>query len=890
MKINTRFSIILNKIHTIFIYGVLCVLTLFATIPVYSQETPVFPNNQVLVSGTINQPGSVYRFSDVSLNVNGGTLNVDALVTLVSFTGTPVVNTVDGTTAVVNRFEPSITYGTPGDAVTWNIQFIIADSSEPNLADAVSIPLDSYSMEIIDMDAQEFAIVTIPASYELEGQTPPGTIITAGAPMGGTIRFDSANITDPGVDAANTRSVVRLNYVNTSNINFTLGRANNDPVTTRQISIGFLGEVVFGNPTSVATNDPPTIVNNLDNTVQANSTGNTPINVLAGSSDPDGNLDSSAVTLIDPNNPTNIGTVGSPLVIPGVGTYVVDATGNVTYTPAANYTGPANITFRVEDDLGTSSNTAILEITVVADPSDPTGSGNPDFDGDDVSDIVDVDDDNDGILDTNEGFSCATSINVGTAPSGNQNGVGFINDIYDFDGVDVDVTTSIVNVNAPTTLSQLLVEDATTLRVQGQAVDDGIGESLTYIFTFSEPVLNPQFVFSGIDGGDRVTISAVGPNTPIVQLGPLENKTALDGGYDGTPLPSQNPSGALLFDLENNNTNAATITSFTQGSGNTSLNSSDVQITGIVSSFSISTRKARQDGDNVNTGNVTFLFSDFGYCTFEDTDNDGIPNHLETDADGDGCNDVLESGGTDDDGDGVLGDDPTVVNGTGQVTGGGDISGGYNGVNGNENQATQIVITTDLSDQAIVSGGTTFTVGARGDNATSYSSGAPVYGTPGNANGGLNYEWYQGDPNSAGVLIDGSDTNFEDFTTATLTIVDVTGLGGTEFFVVVTHDDNVCVELESSGFLIVPVTEDDTATVDEDVAVNIDVLDNDDTTGATSDVTDVTDPANGTVTIESDGTVTYTPDPDFNGTDSFEYTVVVTNPDGSTSTDTATVV
>ncbi|WP_299686089.1 Ig-like domain-containing protein, partial [uncultured Dokdonia sp.] len=82
---------------------------------------------------------------------------------------------------------------------------------------------------------------------------------------------------------------------------------------------------------------------------------------------------------------------------------------------------------------------------------------------------------------------------------------------------------------------------------------------------------------------------------------------------------------------------------------------------------------------------------------------------------------------------------------------------------------------------------------------------------------------------------------------------------------------------------------DDSDSTDEDTAVNIDVLDNDDLDGGTGVVTEVTNPANGTVTINADGTVDYTPDPDFNGTDTFDYTVVVTNPDGSTSTDTATV-
>ncbi len=85
---------------------------------------------------------------------------------------------------------------------------------------------------------------------------------------------------------------------------------------------------------------------------------------------------------------------------------------------------------------------------------------------------------------------------------------------------------------------------------------------------------------------------------------------------------------------------------------------------------------------------------------------------------------------------------------------------------------------------------------------------------------------------------------------------------------------------------------DDTATTHEDTPVAVDVLDNDilgDPAIDTAAVTAVTDPANGTVTINGDGTVTYTPDANFNGTDTFEYTLVVTDVDGNTSTETATV-
>ena len=57
-------------------------------------------------------------------------------------------------------------------------------------------------------------------------------------------------------------------------------------------------------------------------------------------------------------------------------------------------------------------------------------------------------------------------------------------------------------------------------------------------------------------------------------------------------------------------------------------------------------------------------------CTVRHTDNDGIPDHKDRDSDGDGCDDVLEAGFTDPDGDGKLG--PTVpppVDGDGKVTG-----------------------------------------------------------------------------------------------------------------------------------------------------------------------------------------------------------------------------
>ncbi|MBT2991250.1 MAG: cadherin-like domain-containing protein, partial [Candidatus Thiodiazotropha sp. (ex Ctena orbiculata)] len=84
-----------------------------------------------------------------------------------------------------------------------------------------------------------------------------------------------------------------------------------------------------------------------------------------------------------------------------------------------------------------------------------------------------------------------------------------------------------------------------------------------------------------------------------------------------------------------------------------------------------------------------------------------------------------------------------------------------------------------------------------------------------------------------------------------------------------------------------PVAADDTIGTDEDTPVTVDVLPNDsDPDGDTLTVTSVTQGTNGAVTIDPvSGNPVYTPNPDFNGTDTFTYTI----DDGNGGTDTASV-
>ncbi len=85
-----------------------------------------------------------------------------------------------------------------------------------------------------------------------------------------------------------------------------------------------------------------------------------------------------------------------------------------------------------------------------------------------------------------------------------------------------------------------------------------------------------------------------------------------------------------------------------------------------------------------------------------------------------------------------------------------------------------------------------------------------------------------------------------------------------------------------------PVAQDDAVEVNEDSQVVIDVLDNDyDVDGDTISIKDYTQPAHGEITLNPDGTFTYTPNGDYNGSDSFTYTIKDEN--GATSTATVNI-
>lgn len=85
-----------------------------------------------------------------------------------------------------------------------------------------------------------------------------------------------------------------------------------------------------------------------------------------------------------------------------------------------------------------------------------------------------------------------------------------------------------------------------------------------------------------------------------------------------------------------------------------------------------------------------------------------------------------------------------------------------------------------------------------------------------------------------------------------------------------------------------PTAVDDSKITQEDTPITISVLENDsDVDGDMLSVSSVSIPSNGTATINADNTITYMPNLDFSGTDSFTY--IISDGDGATDTTSVSV-
>ena len=179
--------------------------------------------------------------------------------------------------------------------------------------------------------------------------------------------------------------------------------------------------------------------------------------------------------------------------------------------------------------------------------------------------------------------------------------------------------------------------------------------------------------------------------------------------------------------------------------------------------------------------NALETFPDSGILnyTLVDSDADGIANYLEADSDDDGCIDIIEAGFTDSNGDGIVGNEPTVMyNTNGTVLS----ASGYSVPNSDYTIAAPIAISTQ--PQPITT--------CELQNATFTVASNPVNG----------YQWQLSTDNGLTWSNLTNNITYSGVTTITLTVSNVTpGMVGHQFRVFLSKNGNACGLFSDSAIL-----------------------------------------------------------------------------------------
>jgi hypothetical protein len=438
-------------------------------------------------------------------------------------------------------------------------------------------------------------------------------------------------------------------------------------------------------------------------------------------------------------------------------------TDGVTLTDTGVYSGTNTATLFISSSTGLYTNryyvrlshldNNLLEETenaqLIANPCDAVASGNPDADSDGVSDSCDLDNDNDGVLDSNE---CKVIYNETPFSVSDGNSVNFtLDEVGSSFILDVTYLDNSFNI----TINGISL---TTQEIQFQENETPTGQNI-------------RFKDGSIWGQNNVPEvysygSSIDEDTPILRF-------EIDENSNITMYASKEANGPI-YELELFNGNSFNTFSWNANSSNNFLVSQVVT------------------GQTYMTGRV------YGTKIDCDIDQDGIENKLELDSDNDGCYDVTESGGIDTNGDGIL-DGTGIDNTNGKVTEG---TGGYNGITGNETLASKVSITSVPTNINVTEDQTaTFSVSAVSSTATSYNSSIPIYENSGNDDSNITYQWYTGDPNNGGEAIVNQGI-YSGADTATLEIEIVSGLDNTEYYITVGNINSCNNELASATLTV----------------------------------------------------------------------------------------
>ena len=593
-------------------------------------------------------------------------------------------------------------------------------------------------------------------------------------------------------------------FVGTDNFTY---RVNDDE--------GVASNVATVNVTVSDANESPVANGDVATTPEDSPVG---VSVLANDSDLDGAL-----------NPTTLAIVGSS----SDGSTSIDVTtGIITYTPSPDFFGSDNFSYTVQDDDGAVSNAATVTVTVTSVNDSPVATNDSATIPEDQPVVIEVltnDSDVDGTLDP-------TSCTIVTPPS---NGSATV------DGVSGDITyTPNANFFGTDTFTYTIADN-----------DGGVSNIATVTVNVAD--VNDLPVAANDSSGTS-------EDAPVV-IAVLSNDSDVDGALQ--------PGSVTI------------VTAVTNGSTTIDIASGAVTYTPNSNFFGSDTftyTVADDDGGVSNVATVTVNVSD---------DNDlpvAVDDAVSTPEDSAVVVQVLTN---DSDVDGTL--QPGSVTIVTAVTNGSttiDITSGAVTYTPNSNFFGSDTFTyTVADDDGGVSNVATVTVNVSDDNdlpvAANDSSGtsedAPVVIAVLSNDSDVDGALQPGSVTIVTAVTNGSTTI--DIASGAVTYTPNSNFFGSDTFTYTVADDDggvsnvATVTVNVSDDNDLPVAVDDAVSTPEDSAVVVQVLTNDSDVDGTlqpGSVTIVTAVTNGSTTIDiTSGAVTYTPNSNFFGSDTFTYTV-----------------
>ncbi|MEM7532460.1 MAG: SdrD B-like domain-containing protein [Chloroflexota bacterium] len=342
---------------------------------------------------------------------------------------------------------------------------------------------------------------------------------------------------------------------------------------------------------------------------------NDSINDIAENGDPDNTL--SGIDTDGDGLDNNFDTVNTTGTTPDVNDAINDPT-------------PSNLGDE-DGDVAADGNNAVPLVSDVdyRDVADTT-----DTDGDGIRDSTDLDDDNDGIPDTDE-------------PAGDTDGDG-IPDTLDLDS-DNDGIPDVTEAGGSDPDGDGIIGTGDITDGDGDGLDDSVGGSA--------PIGCADTVLT--QAGTPGAANALGtPDGVYARVDATNDTLSLEFP---TPLPSATTiairvqtsavGNVLRYEQSNNGT---TWTNQQQASLNLANSPFDITYTPILANHQYIRLTFVTDMTHIDIDSVCFL-SSATPLPYPDTDNDNIPDTLDLDSDNDGIPDVTEADGSDPDGDGIIG-------------------------------------------------------------------------------------------------------------------------------------------------------------------------------------------------------------------------------------------